>query len=180
MTAARFGSDQKRQGFTLVELLVVISIIAILSVIGITVFSGVQKSARDAKRKGDIKAISSALEIYKTTNGTYPLLPASAYGAVSCEGNWDNFATALSPYMQELPKDPQNICDWTAGKFYKYHTNTAGTFYQVAASLENTSAATGNFTYRCAIGGCGANAHDSCPACIFDQTKGGFGYDSQQ
>ncbi len=49
------------KGFTLVELLVVISIIAILSVIGITIFSGVQKNARDAQRKGDINAIAKAM-----------------------------------------------------------------------------------------------------------------------
>ena len=37
-------------GFTLVELLVVVAIIAVLSVIGITIFTGVQKNARDARR----------------------------------------------------------------------------------------------------------------------------------
>lgn len=172
-----FTPHRPVQGFTLVELLVVISIIAVLAVIGMVVFSGVQKGARDAKRRGDINAISKALEIFKSINGSYPTTKA-----ISCESNWDTFATALNPYMQSLPKDPQNICDWSNGKFYKYHSN--GAFYQVAASLENTSSATGNFTYRCAISGCDdpdpATAHNSCSTCIFDKTRGGFGYDSQQ
>lgn len=171
-------SDSVHKGFTLIELLVVISIIAILSVIGITVFSNVQKGARDAKRRGDIDAIAKALEIYKSVNGSYPMT-----NAISCEPNWDTFAAALSPYIQSLPKDPKNICDWSAGKFYKYHS--IGTFFQVAASLENTSAGSGNFTYRCAISGCDlgsdpSTAHNSCATCIFDKTNGGFGYDSQQ
>lgn len=52
-------------GFTLVELLVVITIIAILSVVGLTLFNGAQISARDARRKADVDAIANALEIKK-------------------------------------------------------------------------------------------------------------------
>lgn len=62
----------KKSGFTLVELLVVISIIAILSTIGITVYSGVQKTAQDTKRKVDINAIAKAYEQkYNFTTQTY-------------------------------------------------------------------------------------------------------------
>ena len=53
-------------GFTLVELLVVITIIAVLSVIGMTAYGVVQKNARDTKRKLDIDAIANALEVNKT------------------------------------------------------------------------------------------------------------------
>ena len=51
-----------KSGFTLVELLVVISIIAVLSVIGITLFSGAQSKARDSIRRNDLDAIKKALE----------------------------------------------------------------------------------------------------------------------
>lgn len=53
------------RGFTLIELLVVISIIAILSVVGVTVFTGVQKGTRDARRRADINAIVNAMEAHK-------------------------------------------------------------------------------------------------------------------
>lgn len=52
------------RGFTLVELLVVVAIIAILAVIGLTIFSNLQKGARDARRRGDIDAIAKAMEVH--------------------------------------------------------------------------------------------------------------------
>lgn len=67
-------------GFTLVELLVVVAIIAILAVIGITIFTGVQKNARDARRRADIDAIASAMEA-NYTNGAYAPLAAGQFSA---------------------------------------------------------------------------------------------------
>lgn len=60
------------QGFTLIELMVVISIIAFLSVIGIASFTNTQKTARDGRRRGDIDAIAKAMESnYNAVAGTY-------------------------------------------------------------------------------------------------------------
>lgn len=60
------------KGFTLVELLVVISIMAILGVIGVTIFSNTQRTARDAKRKADIAAMSDAMEANYIQGTGYP------------------------------------------------------------------------------------------------------------
>lgn len=62
-----------RTGFTLVELMVVIAIMAILATISFSIFSGVQNNARDAKRREDIIAIANALEVNKVQGAiTYP------------------------------------------------------------------------------------------------------------
>lgn len=63
------------RGFTLVELLVTISILAILSVVGLTIYSTVQSKARDAKRVGDVNSISKALEVHYNEVGDsmYPI-----------------------------------------------------------------------------------------------------------
>lgn len=62
----------KKLGFTLVEMLVVISIIAILSTVLAGGYSNSQKSARDASRKLNLKSISDALNSYYADNGIYP------------------------------------------------------------------------------------------------------------
>ena len=128
----------QNKGFTLVELLVVISIIAILSVIGMTVFSGVQKNARDARRKGDLHAIALALEQYKVNNGSYPL---------RCEGGWANSTMGnlwlpelTSNYLQQpQPVDPINIYvggDRNRTFIYVYYSCDSNGFV-LGAHLEN-------------------------------------------
>lgn len=62
-----------KKGFTLVELLVAVAIIAILATIGLTIFSTSQRDARDARRRADINSIAGALEVNKAA-GSYNLL----------------------------------------------------------------------------------------------------------
>lgn len=59
-------------GFTIVELLLVITIIGILSTVAYVSFSKVQSSARDNQRATQIEVISQALEKYFQKNGEYP------------------------------------------------------------------------------------------------------------
>jgi len=77
-------TDMKRKaeaGFTLFELLVVISIIAVLIAVISTSYAAAQKRARDTRRRQDIKAVQKALEQYRAINSTYPLdcNPGSTY-----------------------------------------------------------------------------------------------------
>lgn len=62
----------KQQGFTIVELLIVIVVIGILAALVITTFTGIQKKARDTERTTDIKALHGQLEAYYAQNGSYP------------------------------------------------------------------------------------------------------------
>lgn len=66
------GEVLKRFGFTLVEMLVVISIIGILSAFLAGGYVNSQKSAKDAARKINLKSISDALNSYYADNGKYP------------------------------------------------------------------------------------------------------------
>jgi general secretion pathway protein G len=61
-----------KKGFSLLELLVSATIIAVLTTIGIVSYSSVNKRSRDVKRKSDIEQIRSALEMYRSDNGQYP------------------------------------------------------------------------------------------------------------
>ncbi len=71
---------QTQKGFTLIELLVVVAILAILAVIGATVFNNVQVNARDSRRRADIDAIASALEANKVQNSaTYTGLATTQF-----------------------------------------------------------------------------------------------------
>lgn len=64
----------KQQGFTIVELLIVIVVIGILAALVITTFTGIQQKARDTERTTDVKALHGQVEAYYAQNGKYPTL----------------------------------------------------------------------------------------------------------
>lgn len=60
------------KGFTLVELLVTISILAIIAVVGLAVFGNAQVRARDARRDGDLEAFTNSMESNYAENSATP------------------------------------------------------------------------------------------------------------
>ena len=69
----------KKAGFTIVELLIVIVVIAILAAITIVAYNGIQQRSKDTARTSAVRQIQKALELYRQTHDTYP--PHVAAGA---------------------------------------------------------------------------------------------------
>jgi type IV pilus assembly protein PilA len=65
---------KRNQGFTIVELLIVIVVIGILALLVITTYSGIQAKARNAKRQNDVASLQTQIEAFFSQNGYYPSL----------------------------------------------------------------------------------------------------------
>jgi len=90
----RFFLNQ--QGFTLIELMVVISILGILSMVAVPKFSNSIALANTAKIQTDLQTIDTAIIMYQAQNGKYP----------------QNIVTDLQPYLLDADKlaPPQGKC----------------------------------------------------------------------
>ena len=102
---------KKQLGFTLFELLVSISIIAIMTALASVAFSGAQKKARDARRVQDIKLVQTAAEQYYSQNNyVYP-----ANDTTPWIGSSQNI-------LDVFPKDPKSATNYSY--VYTAATNT--------------------------------------------------------
>ncbi len=127
---------RKSRGFTLVELLIVISIIGVLTTLLMANFIGVRQRARDAQRKSDLRQIQSALELYRADQGSYPANQLN-FSVPNCSNSIKSPDCTTSIYMQEVPKDPSgSSSSYNSGNYY-FSSN--GTTYTIGACLENTS-----------------------------------------
>lgn len=63
---------KRSQGFTIVELLIVIVVIGILALLVITTYSGIQQKARNSKRSADVKSLQTQIEAFYQDKGYYP------------------------------------------------------------------------------------------------------------
>jgi|TARA_B100001059_G_scaffold135685_1_gene135986 general secretion pathway protein G len=97
-------------GFTLIEVLITLTIIAILMSFVAPYVLNRPDQARDLKLKFDFEAIESALALYKLDNGKYPTQELGFDHLI----NGDNG----SKYLSKIPEDP-----WGSNYIYKMENN---------------------------------------------------------
>jgi type IV pilus assembly protein PilE len=117
------------EGFTLLELLVVIGIISIIIAVGTVSYSTAQKKARDAKRKGDLSSAQKSLEqCYSVNSYQYPTI-TNASGTIT---------------INPLPSACTNfsIIDPLNNATYKYTITTSTSTYSISTCLESDACAT--------------------------------------
>ena len=113
-----------RKAFTIIELMIVITILGVLATLISGNFITSLKKGRDAKRKADLEHIQRALEMYYEDKKAYPT--SVLFGGKLCETQTCN--TQEKIYMEKVPNDP-------TGSNYGYRSD--GTYYRLYACLEN-------------------------------------------
>lgn len=129
----------KKNGFTLIELMVSMVILAILVVAGFGSYTSSQRRSRDSKKKNDLRQVALALETYYSDKGRYPssdaqgrILGCAPGGITACDwGEIFQADTNGTLYMVALPIETDSKLR------YLYVTDGTGTSYQLYATLVN-------------------------------------------
>jgi len=121
-----------KKGFTIIELMVVIAVIAVLSSIVLVLLGNAKEKSRDARRVSDMREIQNALNLYFTDNNRFPRVTP----AVDITGS-DAFSTEMEAagVISEMPTDPVN----TGGSVYSYVSSENGAVYTISFCLETDS-----------------------------------------
>ena len=122
-----------KKAFTLVEILVVASIISLLASIAAVSYSQFIKQSRDTRRKTDIEQIRAAIELYRNFNGLYP---TGAPGGSMTFGTGSIVDGGGTKYMTKIPQDPSS-----SSNTY-YYGSTGAQDYALCAYLEAGGTAT--------------------------------------
>jgi len=128
-------STINNRSFTLIEIIVVVTIIGVLFGGAAISYSSLTRASRDAKRKGDLEQIRAALEMYRSSepgaNGQYP-----TYANADCSGltSIANFTN----YLPVIPTDPKSnfnySCTSEPSTYTIYSTLEAGDYSDCGGS----------------------------------------------
>lgn len=103
----RLSAPRRGRGFTLIEILVVVTILGILAALVVPQLMSYPDDARLTRAEQDIQALRTALDLYRMDNFTYPSTEQGLRALVTKPGgrpeapNWRS-----GGYIKELSKDP--------------------------------------------------------------------------
>lgn len=116
---------KSRAGFTIVELLIVIVVIAILATISIVAYNGIQQRAKNTKIIASANQVVKAITGYIATNGSYPLATNGSYCIVSAESSC-RYAGQPLPADTTLNSNLQTISTLPSSSVSDTHSNFNG------------------------------------------------------
>jgi len=149
--------QRKYQGFSLIELLVVISIIGVLSSLAVVSLNSARVKARDALRKADMTQMRTAIMLYYDETERYPICgatswnpAASDFGAAATQTFADCYKVTLGslltagakPYLSQMPKDPKNETNSPSTDstyLYRYISSSNGGEYALVFRIEEST-----------------------------------------
>ncbi len=134
---------RNKKGFTLVEILVALSILAILMAAVMMNMSEARKKARDTQRVSDMQQLTLAFRMYREMNS---INPTAASGEILGDGA-GAVDTDIAPYLTNTIKDPIN--SGSSQYYYDSSYNCNGSLKAViyAKTMERTNA--GNWALVC-------------------------------
>ena len=94
-----------QQGFTLIEIMVVVVIIGILAAIVVQRVVGRPEQARIVRAQQDIASIDNAMDLYKLDNGNYPTTDQGIQALV-VQPTSDPIPQNWHQYLKQMPVDP--------------------------------------------------------------------------
>lgn len=115
----------KKKAFTLIEIIVAISIIAVILTISIFSYSEIRSSGRNFKRINDIGQLQIALETYRRDTGSYPEFVNPGESLVHPNNS-------QIVYLNKIPSNPSPRSDGPCSSDdYIYHSVASGTSYKI-------------------------------------------------
>ena len=126
---------RRLQGFTIVEIAIVVAIIGLLVSLTLVTFTLVQRQARDDKRSADIAVLKKALEHYYTDNNEYPATTGTF-------ADWQVDSSVKLPpflvprYIQAIPLDPTGGGYTYANAYGTTAPNTGSWAYSILVKYE--------------------------------------------
>ncbi len=108
---------KKSGSFTLIELLIVMSVIAIIISIALPSFKGMQQQAKIINAQGDLRTLKVAIEDYYTNNAAYP----------AASGYQTTLINAVPQILTSVQTDPLS----STNTIYAYALSSNSAYYVI-------------------------------------------------